>query len=237
MNCSHEAYYECLKENYPNNEDEPRCQHERLCKPIEKCNIFSAYDCLMDRCRRSKENSNASIDCQCSKYDCFFNFRDKTTDIDQSQKIKCKYEKLCSPVSLPPQGNYEIPICNTEEDRVCHEKLLSDLIAGSHCKRKCVVKEFQFQMECNDTVESEALSGQEPYAFKLNYRFHAQKVGSSAKILKTIKREYLLVTWISLVENIGGTLGFFVGFSLLGTCEWLTDSIAQVLAQGNLKFS
>ena len=97
------------------------------------------------------------------------------------------------------------------------------------------MKEFQFQMECNDTVESEALSGQESYAFKLNYRFHAQKVASSAKILKTLKKEYLVVTWISLIENIGGTLGFFVGFSLLGICEWLIDSIATVLPQGKFK--
>ena len=37
---------------------------------------------------------------------------------------------------------------------------------------------------------------------------------------KTIKTEYLVVSWMSLLGNVGGTLGIFVGFSLTGASEW-----------------
>ena len=41
----------------------------------------------------------------------------------------------------------------------------------------------------------------------------------SKQIFKKIKKEYLLTNEISLVGNVGGTLGMFVGFSFIGTSE------------------
>ena len=37
---------------------------------------------------------------------------------------------------------------------------------------------------------------------------------------KTIRTEYLLMSQMLLVGNVGGTLGVFIGFSIFGTSEW-----------------
>ena len=34
---------------------------------------------------------------------------------------------------------------------------------------------------------------------------------------------------ISLIGNVGGTLGLFVGFSFLGTSEWLIEAFPRLL--------
>ena len=45
---------------------------------------------------------------------------------------------------------------------------------------------------------------------------------------KTIKTEYLIISTLSLIGNVGGTMGMFVGFSFIGTSEWSLAS-AQTL--------
>ena len=44
---------------------------------------------------------------------------------------------------------------------------------------------------------------------------------------KIVKQEYLVNSWISLVGTIGGTLGMFVGFSLIGTFEWVNSFVRK----------
>ena len=45
----------------------------------------------------------------------------------------------------------------------------------------------------------------------------------SVKPFKTVKTEYLITTFMSLVGNVGGTLGMFVGFSFIGMADWFTS--------------
>ena len=45
----------------------------------------------------------------------------------------------------------------------------------------------------------------------------------NVKPFKTVKTEYLLTTFMSLVGNVGGTLGMFVGFSFIGMADWFTS--------------
>ena len=49
--------------------------------------------------------------------------------------------------------------------------------------------------------------------------------GRSDKLLKRVMREYWIVSTLSLVGTVGGTLGMFVGFSLMGTFEWLFATV------------
>ena len=49
----------------------------------------------------------------------------------------------------------------------------------------------------------------------------------SKKPFKIIKKEYLIMNEMSLVGNVGGTLGMFVGFSFIGTIEWLMDILSK----------
>ena len=55
---------------------------------------------------------------------------------------------------------------------------------------------------------------------------------------KTVKKEYLVVTWMSLIGNIGGTLGVFVGFSLIGFVtsateffKWFKDELSRKIEE------
>ena len=44
------------------------------------------------------------------------------------------------------------------------------------------------------------------------------------ELFKTVKREYYIMSGLSFVGNIGGTLGMFVGFSFIGSAEWFMGS-------------
>ena len=54
---------------------------------------------------------------------------------------------------------------------------------------------------------------------------------------KTVKTEYLVnsLVIVSLIGTVGGTMGMFVGFSFMGTSEWLHDNIKSVVAKFRLK--
>ena len=57
-----------------------------------------------------------------------------------------------------------------------------------------------------------------------DYRFAlpaATRDVRSKKPFKKVKREYWLMPLSTLVGNVGGTLGMFVGFSFIGTSERL----------------
>ena len=43
----------------------------------------------------------------------------------------------------------------------------------------------------------------------------------------SVKEEYLITNEISLIGNVGGTLGMFVGFSFIGTIEWLLEILSK----------
>ena len=45
---------------------------------------------------------------------------------------------------------------------------------------------------------------------------------------KTIRTEYLLMSQMLLVGNVGGTLGVFIGFSIFGTSEWFIGVVINL---------
>ena len=47
-------------------------------------------------------------------------------------------------------------------------------------------------------------------------------------LFKHVRTEYLIMPWTSLIANVGGTLGMFIGFSFIGTSEWMIDYLIEI---------
>ena len=73
---------------------------------------------------------------------------------------KCYFGQLCTPFSLPSDGEDTIPICTNTIDQACYGNILLQL--GSQqkekCKRACHVKEFSFK-ECERETQNVADPG------------------------------------------------------------------------------
>ena len=96
---------------------------------------------------------------------------------------------------------------------------------------QCLIKEYQGKSEelCmhyeNDECINEWRHG---VAFQLTFSLpNALHNHRSEKLLKTVMTEYWIVSSLSLIGTVGGTLGMFVGFSIMGTAEWLLAALAN----------
>ena len=49
----------------------------------------------------------------------------------------------------------------------------------------------------------------------------------STRPVKFVMKEYFIVNAMSLVGNIGGTLGMFIGFSFIATSEWFLNTLLR----------
>ena len=113
-------------------------------------------------------------------------------------------------------------------DRACSEEVIRQLETDQdkYCKKSCTVKEFKASQVKTVGVNKETNQFTVEYGFELpesnsNLRSH--------KPFKTVKTEYLITTWISLIGTVGGTLGMFVGFSIIGTSQWFFTSVKKLL--------
>ena len=50
-----------------------------------------------------------------------------------------------------------------------------------------------------------------------------QKDDAKMPLVKKVQKEHLLMSEMSLIGIVGGTLGLFVGFSFTGSLEWIHD--------------
>ena len=132
----------------------------------------------------------------------------------------CEFEKLCLPFSMPFVDN-RTAICTKRSERQCYGQLLKEVaIAGEkHCQRSCIRKEFKVSSEVIEDGMANGISFEYSFGFP-----HSTPVVRSYKLFKTIKEEYLIISWMSLLGNVGGTLGMFIGFSFITTSEWAIDA-------------
>ena len=146
------------------------------------------------------------------------------TSGDHWMKTNCPSNITCSPVSLP-FSEERIPICQDSDLIQCYLNVLQKLKSDQeqHCKEACHAKEFKAEVEYwnqngfngfNTGINGSRLNVQ----FKLPI---ATKVMRSSQPLKTMKKEYFVLSWMSLFGNVGGTLGMFIGFSFLTSTEWI----------------
>ena len=144
---------------------------------------------------------------------------------------KCtNIDKICLPFSLPIM-NTNISLCNLDDFETydCNKEIFDYLAEDQeeHCIKACQVKTFQYANN-GGLLRGNVLSESDWY---LEYYFEPMGKGAalrrqnqrSREPFKTVRREYWLMSTMSMVGNVGGTLGMFVGFSFIGTSEWTID--------------
>ena len=139
---------------------------------------------------------------------------------------QCMPEKPCGPFSLPLNQS-EFPVCANETERLCSESLVHQLEKDQHlyCKKSCNVKEYTVKGYWHEL---------QSHQFKFKCQFSLPTVSKelrSKKPVKTVKNQYLIVTAIALIGNVGGTLGLFVGYSFFTNFEWLVDGVLKLGVQ------
>ena len=129
-------------------------------------------------------------------------------------------------------------MCKAEEERVCYEQVIDELKKdqGEHCKKSCNSKEFQTQSVIDGLKKKIGKSnwakwkkenwdwnGSHPEnSFIFEYTFGVPsdvRDLRSERPYKTVNTEYLVVSPMSLIGNVGGAMGMFVGFSFIGCSE------------------
>ena len=109
--------------------------------------------------------------------------------------------------------------------------MIQDLFSDhqNNCRKPCTVREYKAEKVVRDFGDK----GQDFHCFFFNLRFvlpESTKNQRSLKPMKIVQREYLILTWMSLEGNVGGTLGMFVAFSFLGAMELFITSSSKLFS-------
>ena len=121
-----------------------------------------------------------------------------------------------------------MPLCPPHSlQRFCFEQIIFGLRSDQyqHCKKSCFVEEYKIRDE-TDWHATHDVNG-----FKLAYKFglpDATKIIRSERPFKKVSQEYLLITELSLIGILGGALGMFIGFSFVGTSDWVMEYISKL---------
>ena len=150
------------------------------------------------------------------------------------KKINCPYEEICYPISLPSNHN-NISLCCNETHRSCYHEIIQHLKLDheNHCKKTQNVKEFKIEALKGGRNTTNDPKPEENYKI-IEYKFSVplfMEDHRPEEPFKTVMTEYFVTTGLSLVGNVGGTLGMFIGFSFLGTAEWLLNVAEAVIKE------
>ena len=179
----------------------------------EKCIDDSYYECLAKR-MKTFDMSKISIDTH-------FN------------KSICANHSVCAPgVSLPTIEGYEILSCPTlvtdgyNYNILCSNAVMTQLIndQSEHCEKCCYITDFQLEIDSTDKLLESDKYWCSPNVWIVRFEFHTPMTRFDSRLkrpFKTIHEEYLVHSEISLIGTIGGTMGMLVGFSIMGTSEWV----------------
>ena len=174
------------------------CQQNRIelvTRPGTRCTNDSYYECLARRF--------VSI------------------DYSKMKSPGCSFDQICYPLSLPFDKIHQIPLCKTEEERVCYEQVIDELKKdqGEHCQKSCNSKEFQTQSVLDGLMKKIGKSnwarwkkenwdwnGSHPEnSFIFEYTFEVPsdvRDLRSERPYKTVNMEYLVVSPMSLIGNV-----------------------------------
>ena len=136
----------------------------------------------------------------------------------------------CFPYSMPYSDDV-ISVCQyhwiPSTESKCFEQILHKLEENQEtkCQKSCQVKEYQTEIDPSWNQFYSAGT----FGFEYNFIKQASTNNlRSKKIFKKVKEEYFITTEVSLLGNIGGTLGMFVGFSFVGTSESVITLIGYI---------
>ena len=95
----------------------------------------------------------------------------------------------------------------------------------NHCKKSCLVTEYK--------TEQTEINPDEKNTMKVRYWFGdgvpISGHGDLDHLLKSVKKEYLIISPMALVGNVGGILGLFVGFSFISAFEAIMDAGCRII--------
>ena len=164
-----------------------------------------------------------------------FNFKEATDVVVRGSN--CSFDKLCAPFSMPLEGADKIPICTSEIDKLCYGQIISQKLKpdqGTHCQKSCHVKEFSYKLvNAQDYIQlprGNANKNDQELVIEVQLDTTPKSFWElrSLEPFKTVKTEYWILSGLSFVGNVGGTLGMFVGFSFVGLAEWFMGSYAAI---------
>ena len=137
-----------------------------------------------------------------------FKFSGISSKINQGyfNTSKCQWNKICTPISLPPIGDIIIPLCEfLSIDENCQKLTLDKLRLDQekYCRRSCIVREYR-------TEETDSFNNNFPIpnVVVFGYKFDSPQSNDmrSEKPFKKVYTEYLAMTLMSLIGTVGGTL-------------------------------
>ena len=147
----------------------------------------------------------------------------------------CSFDKLCAPFSLPFDEAEKLPICTNEIDNRCFGLIIDQKLEpnqATHCKKSCLVKEFSIKVDplLEELPKGNKNKNDQELVIEVTYDTTPKSFRElrSLEPFKTVKTEYYLLPGLSLVGNVGGTLGMFIGFSFIGSAEWFMGSAAAL---------
>ena len=142
---------------------------------------------------------------------------------------KCFLKSICAPFSLP-MADDEIPYCENDLDQAFHEQVLLKLQSDQekHCKQSCQVKEFQARTR---KMRHNAGDFQDSLQYYMVFKFQPEYESKDRhdRPMKTVFTERLLISPMSLVGNVGGTLGMCIEFSFIGSSAWIITLLEKLL--------
>lgn len=171
--------------------------------------------------------------------------------------MECQFKNICLPFSLPSAKQERPLCDNQMDRVCFTEVLMDFKPATTkECKKLCHVKDFKYKIDPlskkygysyitgiqNPTQKwintSWKWYGYDPtHSYIMEYSFEIDKYSIGAEVrrrdhrseepYKTVHTEYLIVSDMALVGNMGGMLGLFIGFSFLGISEWIVDSLEK----------
>ena len=144
-----------------------------------------------------------------------------------SGEPNCPPEGNCVPFLLLSDNDNAF-LCENGTGFPCYECIMKKMTSNQEklCKRSCLVKEYKTKNDGEHELTTENVT---QFQLDVNFEppFGTVDIMSNAPF-KIVKREYLIMTWMSFVGNVGGTLGLFVGFSFVTTSEWFVDATVVV---------
>ena len=143
------------------------------------------------------------------------------------QYKSCSYKKVFCPFRLSFADD-SIPLCKNNIEAHCYEDIMGKLkeTQEKYCQKLCHSKEFKTQFKSEEPLFGRL--HEEYYTLLLEFKTpHASLDLRSNLPIKFVRKEYFIVHAMSLVGNIGGTLGMFVGFSFITTSEWFLHAFLE----------
>ena len=143
-----------------------------------------------------------------SWYDCYADL------VETSNLGNCSTKCLAHSIR---DGNQTMEYCKRKTPEwQCSNELLRGLrksiIIENACPRSCNIRQYE--------LEAVQLTFQHPKTIGFEYYFLPPYV-------KVVYNEYLLFDFLGLVSSVGGTLGMFIGFSIIGLVSNCFSQIIQ----------